>query len=911
MIMKKLVLALFLFALSFSAFGQDYSLSGVVQDEEKTALLGATVVVLDAIDSTMLAFGITDEEGRFLVYDVSSGDRILQVSYTGYSDYGNSISLTGDSKEVDLGTITLTVSSAVLEEVSIKAEHIPMGILGDTINYNAAAFKTRPGASVEDLLKKLPGIEVARDGSIKAQGKDVENVLVDGKEFFSGDATIATKNLEAEAVDKVQVYDKKSEEAEFTGVDDGEEEKTINLKLKDGYKNGGFGKAAIDVGTESTRQAKLNYNRFSPSVQASIIGNANNINEQAFSFNEYIDFMGGFQNVLATGGFSEYGINMGSLLGQEGIKDQKSLGTNLNVDFSKYLKLNANYLFASNNLNLDQSGSTQNFTDIESFSTIDTTLSNNNTTNNRLNTKLKFNPNPFNNLTLNTRFFNIGTDDIRNSTTEYLVNGLNQNMSTSKTNSASASFNVRTSLLYKRKFRKKGRNWISNVSYEKMIRDEETELDNAFSFQNDEDIINQFQLFSNNRETISGNTKYTEPIGKKFYLGLDYTFNKVTQTPSRDYFNRVDQELILDDEVSGVFESNWLYHDVGVSIKRNRKKINLTTALSYMNAQLMAKENDVQLNSVENFQYLLPSMNAKYKMKNSKSIELVYSTSVNAPQLSQMVTQVNNLNPNYLILGNPNLTPEYVHTLGFNYSAFDQFNFSNQFANLSVSYSPNRIVNSRNTTSDLVTEVIPVNAGNHMSANVYFSHHSPIRKLKIKYSISTSIAFSKYNTFVNNIENEVSTGNANINFNVENRNKDVVDISGGLRIDLSAYSNEFNSNFDEPFTNHSWYMDGFLILGKGFNFGAKYDYRTYNGAFFQDDQVAHLLGAEFSKSFLDNKLTLTIKAHDLLNQNIGIGRSGGINSLSDTRYNTLGRYVMFGVSYRLGLVKNSGLSFDN
>ncbi len=907
---KLLTIFLFLMAFSISSFAQDCALKGIVKDDERIPLLGATVVVLDAADSTMLAFGITDETGKFLVYDVPAGDRILQVSYTGYKDYGKAMNLSGDDKEVQLEEIILSVSSAVLEEVSIKAEHIPMGILGDTINYNAAAFKTRPGASVEDLLKKLPGIEVARDGSLKAQGKDVENVLVDGKEFFSGDATIATKNLEAEAVDKVQVYDKKSEEAEFTGVDDGQEEKTINLKLKEGFKNGGFGKVAIDAGTESSRQAKLNYNRFSPSVQASIIANTNNINKQAFSFNEYIDFMGGFQNVLAAGGLSDYGINAGSPRSQEGIRDQKSIGNNLNVDFSKSVKLNANYLFAQNDNNVDRSGSTQNFSDDVPFSTIDSSLTTNKTTNHRINTKLKYNPNPFNAFTLNTRFFKLGTNDLSNSSTEYLVDNVNQSMSTSNTNSSSSSYNLNTSLLYKKKFDKKGRNWISNASFELMNRDEDTEIDNIFRTLSDEDLINQFQSFSNDRKTLRGSTKYTEPIGKKLYLGMNYSFSNEVQSPARDYFNRVDEQLILDNDISSLFESQWRYHRAGFSLKRNRKKLNLTAGLDYMNANLVAKDNDVQLNTNESFNYFLPSMSARFKMKASKTIEMGYSTQVNAPQLSQMVTQINNLNPNFLIIGNPNLTPEYVHTFSLNYSAFDQFNFSNQFANLSVSFSPNRIVNSRNLRGDLVTEVVPVNAGNHMSANLYFSHQSPIRKLKIKYNISATLAYSKYNTFLNDIENDVSTGNANLNLGIENRNKDVVDIAGGVRLDLSAFSNSFNSNFDAPFANYSWYLDGFVNLGKGFNFGVTYDYRTFNGAFFQDEQVAHLLGANFSKSFLQDKLTISVTANDLLNQNIGIDRSGNINSLSDSRYNTLGRYMMLGVSYRIGMVKKSGMDFE-
>ena len=908
--MNRLLIKLFLIVLTIPVFSQDYSIEGTIVDEDKTPLLGATIVILDSKDSTMLAFGISDDEGRFKVFDVPGGELILQASYTGFTDHGQVLNLNSDQRKHYTGEIVMKVSSAILEEVSIKAEHIPMGILGDTINYNAAAFKTQPGASVEDLLKKLPGIEVARDGSLKAQGKDVENVLVDGKEFFSGDATIATKNLEAEAVDKVQVYDKKSEEAEFTGIDDGQEEKTINLKLKDGYKNGGFGKASIDAGTEGTREAKLNYNRFSPTVQASIIGNTNNINNQAFSFSDYIDFMGGFQNVLAAGGLNEYGVTMGNPRNQEGIRDQHSVGSNLNVDFSKKMELNANYLFANNNLVLDQSGTTENFTNDESFSTIDTSMSNNKTTNHRLNTKLRYKPNPFNAFTWDMRFFTIGANNISNSATEYLVNGASQNTSTSANNLSSSSFNISSSLQYRKKYQKKGRNWISNLSYEQMDQDEETDINNAFRSMTLEELIDQFQMFSNKRKTLRADSKFTEPIGKKLYLGLDYALNNVNQQPSRDYFNRVEDELILDPEISSQFESDWLYNRAGIFLKRNRKKTKINAALRYAVARLRAMDNGVQLNDQESFGYLLPSFSLNYKMKSSKSIEFGYTTRLSAPQLAQMVTQVNNLNPNFIILGNPDLEPEYVHTLNLHYSAFDQFNFSSQFANLSVSFSPNKIVNSRNLRSDLVTEIVPVNAGKHMSANLYFSHNAPIRKLKIKYNINANMTYSRFNTLINDLENQVSEGMANLNFGIENRNKDVLDIAGGIRLDLSAFSNSFNSNFSEPFVNYSWYLDTYVIMGKGFNLGVTYDYRTFNGGFFNDNQVQHLLGAKFSKTMLDNKLTLSVSAHDLLNQNKGIGRSGNINTLSDTRFNALGRYVMVGVSYRLGMVRDNGIDID-
>lgn len=205
------------------------TLHGEVSDQNKELLTGATVVLLEDQDSSMVAYAISDERGGFRLDDLEPGNYILQISFVGYGTLNDPIIVQSEEKMKELGNYELAPVDQVLQEITVKAEHIPIGLIGDTISYNTAAFKTKPGASVEDLLKNLPGVEVERDGSIKAMGEDVENVLVDGKEFFGNDPKIATRNLEAEAVEKVQVFDKKSEIAEFTGIDDGDDEKTINL----------------------------------------------------------------------------------------------------------------------------------------------------------------------------------------------------------------------------------------------------------------------------------------------------------------------------------------------------------------------------------------------------------------------------------------------------------------------------------------------------------------------------------------------------------------------------------------------------------------------------------------------------------------------------------------------------------
>ncbi len=906
--MKHTLIFIFLLVTSFLS-SQSYQINGNVLDKENTPLIGATVVVLDQ-DTTMIAFGITDDYGNYEIYDVPAGKQILQVSYTGYTDNSHVINLEGEESEIDLGQIVLEVSSQILEEVSIKAEHIPMGILGDTINYNAAAFKTRPGASVEDLLKRLPGIEVARDGSIKAQGKDVQNILVDGKEFFSGDATIATKNLEAEAIDKVQVFDKKSEEAEFTGVDDGQEEKTINLKLKDGYKNGGFGKASVEGGSEDTRQAKLNYNRFGPSMQASIIANTNNINKQAFSFNDYVDFMGGFQNVIAAGGLSEYGPMSQNGSGGSGITDQTSIGSNLNLELSKKVKMNGNFLFAHKNNNINQTGTTQNYLSNEAFTTIDTSNTISTTKNHRLNTKLKYNPNPMNAFTWNVKLFTIGNDNISEASTLYLLETIATNSTSNDLNSNSRSLSLATDILYKKKFQTKGRNLLTRVKYEHITRDETTDIDNTISSMSINERILQLQEFNNLRKVTSGSLDYTEPIGNKMYLGMKYSVRNEDQTPERIYFGREGTQLYNLEDLSSLFNKSWTSHNFGLSIKRNRKKLKLNFAANYTYANLIASERGEILNQNQKYNYLLPSASAKFTFRGGKSLDMDYYTNVNSPSLAQMVTQVNNLNPNTNILGNPNLNPEYVHTFSLGFNHFDSFNFSSLFWNFRASLSPNKIVNSRTINEDFVTEILPINAQNHQSYTGYFNHSTPIRKLKIKYSVDSRLSYSRYKTLINAEQSDVSSAVSSIGLSIENRNKDIFDIKGGANIDLSAYSNDFNSNFDNPFFNYSLYLDAFIDFGKGWSLGSKFDYLTYNGGLFAEDQVQQLWNANLSKSFLDNKLTVKITAHDMLNQNNGINRSGGINTLSDNRFNTLGKYVMVGVSYRLGITKTNGIGLQ-
>ena len=290
---RQFVFAL-LFFTPFLLFSQKYTIKGTLIDSTEGPIVGATVMLLQPKDSSLLAFSRSDENGFFDFKNQSSGEYLLRCTYFGYNTLQQKLNLEGSNTTIDLGTMKMEVKSNLLNEVQISGESNPVTIRNDTIEFNAGSFKVKDNAVVEDLLKKLPGVEVGGGGSLREMGEEVERVTVDGKEFFGKDPKLATQNLPADAIDKVQVFDKKSDRAEFSGIDDGQREKTLNLSLKEdsyfGRVNAGYGNQGRYKG-----KGKGNLNRFTPGEQCAILGMANNVNEPGFSLDEYIEFMGGLQ----------------------------------------------------------------------------------------------------------------------------------------------------------------------------------------------------------------------------------------------------------------------------------------------------------------------------------------------------------------------------------------------------------------------------------------------------------------------------------------------------------------------------------------------------------------------------------------------------------------------------------------
>jgi len=910
--MKALLISI-LVILAQSNILSQHIVTGQISDENGTPLIGATVVLLEPQDSAMVSFAISDNDGRFTLDEVESGPNILQLSFVSYkTDYHN-IEIKEGERKVDIGKYQLEPYSEILQEVTVKAEHIPMGIIGDTISYNAAAFQVRPGASVEDLLKKLPGVEVRRDGSIKAMGEDVQNVLVDGKEFFGDDPKIATKNLQAEAVDKVQVFDKKSEIAEFTGIDDGEEEKTINLKLKEGYKTGGFGNVEGLGGTESRYAGKVNYNRFSPKMQASIISGANNINRQAFSFNEYIQFMGGLGNAISS---MDGAFNFGEFGGgraPQGLTDNISTGINFNYDFSKKLQLTSHYFYTRADQNLSTNTINNQFTESQDFITKDESIANNINQNQRLSARLEYKITQLAHLVIKNSLYDIDGSNQINSATLFEQDMISFSNTSATRLSNTDQFGYEGKIQYRKKYKKKGRSWINTLDLRLGSHNQSNDVLNEFFLNEELSLLNQTQNYIFNKESTSLSTVYSEPLGKKTYLGLKYFLNYDLENPRKSFYDIVNEEQILNSQLTGSYEKNTTTHRPELSLRKNTKKYKLNSALGMQWSSIQGSSDQSGGRAASfsnNSLYLLPSLSIERKLSKSDELEFSYNTSVRLPTLNQLAPLPDNSDPNILILGNPSLSPEYYHDIRLGYQSIDPFNFKNLFIRTNLMVIQNRIINEVSINEQLIKTLTPINAQQFVQGSGYFSYSAPIRVLKIKFRTSTNISFASYLSNLNGTPSDVKQSNINYNLVLENRNKDHVDVATGIRLDYNTRQYEINSNFDQQFFNYRLFVDGIFYIGKEWTISSKYDHIVYSGEFFSEARSFNIWNASIRKSFNEDKIAIEVGVNDILNQNRGVERSGGLNTLYERRYNTLARYFMLGLKVKIGRKqKKDGISF--
>lgn len=922
--MKKILLSLCLIVTSLSWLaGQTGKLriNGTVVDSSATPLVGATVTLLHAADSVLAGFATTQADGGFLIGRLKKDNYLLRITYIGYENHSQLIEL---KKEVDLGAIKLAEESEILKEVLVKGDRVPVVINGDTIEYNADAFKTQPNAVVEDLLKRLPGVEVERDGTVRAQGEQVNQILVDGKEFFGTDPKVATKNLPADAIDKVQVFNRKSDRSEFSGVDDGQRQKTINLELKEDKKNGAFGRVTGGGGTDERYYGKANINRFSPNRQLSLIGTVNNINEQGFSMNDYFNFSGGMQRMMSGGsGGIRIELNSEDMAipidqgNNNGLFTTWAGGLNFNNEFSKKLEVGGSYFFSQLNQDIRKRVRSENYLADRTLITEENSLQSTERSNHRLNVNLRYRPDSLQEIRFRTNLSFNQTDYQRSKDSKTsLGTGVLENTGKSDYFSNGENTLLNGTLTYRRKLGSPGRTFSMGLDYGVTDRQSNGIVDalNQFGLSNPNsmtsDTLNQENDQANQRFSYGINTSFTEPLGKKAFLEANYSFSNYNEDSDRtvfDLFGPAMESRLLNDQLSFRYDNLYTYHRGGFNFRLNRKKFNFSTGISLQESILRGELLPQDVEIKQSYVNLLPNLRWSYNMTMANRLSFDYDAFVREPDIRQLQPTVNNSDPLNIYEGNPNLRPEYNNNFRLSYNSYDQITLSSFFAFINFTYTDQTITNAVSFDDRLVRTIKPINLKDNQRYRANFSYSSPFRPLQLRTNISADLGYNQAFTLVGDQINRTRRYRIRPGLRLENRFKEKFDLAVGAKVGFNETRYDLNKAFDQSFINQTYFADLTIPLPAGFNFNSTLDYDLYRDRGEGFNQDIAVLNFSLKKFFMPSKqLELKLMVFDALNQNIGINRMAEQNFLIDERIESLGRYFMLSLTYNLSAFGNGG-----
>lgn len=934
--MKHLYLSLFAtLVLSFSLSAQRSNIKGMVQDTSGNPLIAATVMLLDS-DSTLVDFQQTNAKGAFEFKNISEKEALIKITYLGYIPA--MVQVGDQNKNIDLGIIKMKEMSQVLMEVVIKEAKAPIVLRGDTIEYDASKFKVPEGSTLEQLLRRLPGIDVTQDG-IQSDGKNVSELTVDGKTFFSKDPKFAMKNLPAEGVSKVQVFDKKDEEALLTGkTSEGNQDKTMNIELKNDFKKGGFGKITAGGGTETTGEVKGNYNKFDTKHQFSLIGVANNTGRNGLSWDDYEDYMGssswGNENDNLDYGFGGNGFrfmsfNSGgsaleSKISQAFWSDNssgfpKSIlgGVNYNYDHKKN-KFSGRY-FYQNTGNLKQTTN-----DSRSFLT-GFYLDNNQISeqnrggmNHRIETMYQHDIDSLLTMVFTAEAALVNTSNLNSGSSEILKNGINPTSSNTFSNSSDLSGNLfNTSLLFRKKFKKPGRSIGINGSILKtnVLDDQESYSDNLFyneaAVVDSTNIIHHYNDDLLDKIVFKANGMYSEPINKMLFFKVFHNFN--TRNESGNHFVREKSE-------SGQFEqNNLLSREYENNITLNRSGASLTISKFNLNLNIGAGYQSLLLHGIyqspdstlfkgkvdQTFATWIPNIELNGSILRNSWFHSSYSVNVSEPSITNLLPVTDYSNPFYITVGNPDLLPEHYHTFNLFLNYTWPLNGIRLGLNGSYNYYKNQIITEQLVDENLITISKPVNhtGGDQLWSNFNFSF--PIIKNKLVTRLNSGYTRSNSYAIVNTLLNHTTSNflNQSLSLDITPSDKLVIYLSGNFSFNDTKY--DINSSQNQQIFRQNYRVEFTANFAKGWYFNSNFRYSLLKNERFGIDQQIPILNASVYKQFLKgNKGELRLSIYDAFNKNILINQYTSVSKVTESQTISLARYIMLSFSYNIRGIKS-------
>ena len=912
----KILYTLLFTILSTLTMAQTYKASGKIVDANEDNVIGANVVLSSPTDSLFRAIA-TNKYGNFVLENIPQGSYTLKVSYIGFKTLKQQVFVRGN---VDLGFVILEADEVALAEVEIVEQTVMAVQKEDTTEYNAEAFKTNPDATAEDLLKKMPGV-TSTNGKINAQGEEVKEVLVDGQPFFGNDPNAALKALPADVVQKIQVFDKESEQAQLTGVSDGQTTKTINIITKSNMRSGEFGKVYAGYGYEDRYAAGGNINIFKDKKRISLIAQSNNVNQQNFSSDDLLGVMGSGGRGRRGGGRGRGSENF-MVNSQNGITTTQAFGVNYSDKWGEKIEATGSYFFnrSDNDTRQDLVRTfLRNASDFDQIYTeSDSSFSRN--INHRLNFRMDYRIDDTKQLT-----FEPGLSIQQNNGTQSIFG---QNLAeTTRLNSTDyfygsdlTGINFSGRLSYRQRFEKRGRSFSVSVNsgYNENSGNSELLSRNIYLTNTAlSDTLDQNADLNNNGWNGSVRTMYTEPISEKAVIYLDYNASiQRTNSDKKTYdFDEFTQNYsTLNIPLSNEFVSDYTTQRAGFGVRYGDRRTLMGVAgmgfqWSNLNNDLVYPQAD---NISRNFFNLVPFAMMRYNISRSENLRFFYRANTAAPSISQLQNVIDNSDPLRLETGNPDLEQQVQHRLNLRYNKTNSEKSRIFYAMLSADFRENYIGNNtfiaRQDT--LLADgillgrngqlIAPVNLSGYFRTNGFITYGIPLKKLQSNLNFNISGSFTKEPGLVDEVENIVNTSTAGIGVTLSSNISEKVDFTITSMTNLNSSTNTAQGFANTQYINQATTASLNLILGEDWVFNTQAAHNYYDGLTDGFNQNYILWNMSIGRKFLkDNRGDFRLTVFDLLNQNTSISRTVTAAYIEDVQTVVLNRYVMATFTYNI------------
>lgn len=941
---RNIIIVAILVLIPISSWAQGPMLDGTIYDARKNSpLLGVHVRLTAESDTTRKYITSTDAAGLFEFTNVRTGAYALEATYVGYASLKRNLNI--DASALHLGTLVMSQSSIQMKEIVIEGR-VPTAVQkGDTTEYNAGAFKMNRDASAEDLVTKMPGVIVTSSG-VQAQGEAVQQVLVDGRPFFGNDPTLALRNLPSEVIDKVQVFDKLSDQAQLTGFDDGQSIKTMNIITRQNRRQGQFGRFNAGYGTDDRYTGGGNLNSFEANQRISVLGLSDNVNQQNFASQDLLGVSsgggnqgGGFGGMSGGGRRPPSGSNAGRFGGgasagpgnsannflvaqQNGVSTVNSLGLNYADSLFQSLNFTGSYFFNQTDNQNPQTLNRQYILSSDSSSYYnEQSNAEQKNYNHRFNFRVEYTLDSANSFIITPQLFlqnNNSTNSVRG--TSSAANNILLSKSVNDNQVNTNGYTTQDHIVYRLKFPTRGRTLSVNLGFSGNRKQSDGLLSSTDAYYSTQslgtDTLNQHNGLLTNGYTLSSSLVYTEPVGTNGLIQLNYNPSyTMSRADDRTYnFNSlVNAYTALNPQLSSTFDNDYMVNTAGAGYRFRAQGFNATAGVSYQIARLRDNQSYPLSRSItKEFYDLLPNFMLNYQFVNRSSLRFFYRTSTTSPSITQLQSAVDNTNPLLLTAGNPDLKQSYSHTvltrltlsnnekaqsiLLFLYAGYTQ----DYIGNSVISVKGDSVISGGIHLSPGTQLTTPVNLNGYWNIRSLFTFGFPFDLLKSNLNLNAGVSYTRTPGIVNSLRNASNLYTLSPGCVLGSNISEDLDFTLSYTGNLNTAHNTVQSVVNNNYYSHtaglkfSWiFLDGIVLRNEVSNMLTN----GLTGGLNQNSVIWNIsLGKKF---FAEDRGELLVTVYDLLNQNKSITRNVTDTYIEDTTSKVLNRYLMVTFTYNL------------